>query len=344
MAALANTWITLEVIAVDAQITLKVNGKTTAEHRQSPDEEKSGSIMLYAEAGTGVKFRKVEIKELPTRNTGSEKQQAARTAPPKEITNSIGMKLVAIPPGKFTMGSSATELNRGDDERQHDVEITKPFCLGTREVTQQQFKNVMGYNPSFFSKEGTARPGESYQADSQPAGRKANVPADTSNYPVENVSWHEAVEFCRRLSDWRGEQGRSYRLPTEAEWEYACRGGISGKPYIFGDAIEPLLANFGGRIGTTCEVGSYKPNGFGLYDMHGNVHEWCLDWYDKDYYANSPSKDPQGPAVAGTDRVYRSSCLGCAAEKCRSACRRSKVPGGRHFTIGFRVAFVPMGK
>src|SRR4029079_2436464 len=135
-------------------------------------------------------------------------QTRPESVPKKWITNSIGMKLMLIPEGKFVMGSPASELNRAADESQHVVEITQPFYLGTCEVTQVQYRSVMGSNPSWFSSQGD--------------GKTRVSGVDTDFFPVENVSWNEALEFCRRLGE---QEGRAYRLPTEAEWEYASRAG-----------------------------------------------------------------------------------------------------------------------
>jgi formylglycine-generating enzyme required for sulfatase activity len=185
----------------------------------------------------------------------------------KEIVNSIGMKLVLIPAGTFKMGSPREEADRRNDEAQHDVEITKEFYLGTYEVTQQHFKDVMGYNPSYFSKDGMGKTGEKYGW--KPAGGKARVPADTSNFPVENVSWEEANEFCEKLTAKSSERGRKYRLPTEAEWEYSCRGGAPAyRVFHFGNSLCSKQANFDGVqpygeankgdcLKRTCKVGSY---------------------------------------------------------------------------------------
>jgi uncharacterized protein (TIGR02996 family) len=170
-----------------------------------------------------------------------------------ELVNSLGMKLVLIPPGTFQMGSPAGEEGRDDGEGPlHEVELTRPFYLGAYQVTQRQFKRVTGYNPSFFSNDGTRRAGATYDFG-DPAGGKANVARlDTSDYPVELVSWDEAVEFCRQLTEKeRNERkiGREqeYRLPSEAEWEYSCRGGAaSSQPFHFGDTLSSDLANFNG--------------------------------------------------------------------------------------------------
>lgn len=214
------------------------------------------------------------------------------------LTNSIGMRFAGIPAGTFTMGVQ----DRGNDQQPprecppHEVTITHGFWLGECEVTQGQFQEVMGRNPS------------AYATDASDA-------ESTDDFPVEQVTWHDAVAFCERLSELDQEKaaGRSYRLPTEAEWEYACRSSTS-EPYTWsarraagddsGEAagIEPALP--------VTKVGSYRPNSLGLYDMRGNVWEWCGDWFDRAYYLRSPKSDPQGPAtgylkvVRGGDWVF----------------------------------------
>ena len=189
----------------------------------------------------------------------------------KSITNSIGMKLVLIPAGKFMMGSPKDEQNRRNNEEQHEVEITQPFYMGMYTVTQAEYQQVMGKNPSWFSVTGI--------------GKDKVQGMDTSRFPVEMVSWENAVEFCRKLSGLseEKEEGRKYRLPTEAEWEYSCRAGTTTRFYS-GDSDESLagVANFdGSKVGMPTPVGRFNPNAFGLYDMHGNVSQWCADWYGR---------------------------------------------------------------
>ena len=253
-------------------------------------------------------------------------------APPGAvITNSIGMKLALIPPGSFVMGSPEGERGRFDHEGpQHEVEITRPFYLGVFAVTQEEFKRVMGMNPSCFSPDGT--------------GKETVAGLDTRRFPVENVSWNEAVEFCRTLSRLPEEKrsGRTYRLPTEAEWEYACRAGTD-TAFHYGNY---LLGNWGGGLlymrdespflGRTCPVGSYPANAFGLYDMHGNVREWCADWYEEGYYRRSSKKDPAGPKK-GQSHVARGGSWFGIDEACRAASRLGFVPGTRSHDLGFRV-------
>jgi formylglycine-generating enzyme required for sulfatase activity len=182
---------------------------------------------------------------------------------------------------------------------------------------------------------------------------------NTDDFPVETVSWNDAVEFCKKLSERAAEKkaGRKYRLPTEAEWEYSCRGGASSSYQVFhfGNSLSSKQANFNGNypyggadkavfLNRTCKVGSYTKNRFGLHDMHGNVWEWCSDWYDKDYYAKSSRRDPQGPSK-GSSRVLRGGGWSDRGLNCRSAFRNGiSEPADRVISMGFRVALVPAGR
>jgi formylglycine-generating enzyme required for sulfatase activity len=209
---------------------------------------------------------------------------------------------------------------------QHKVRITKPFCLGVYEVTQAEYEKLMGGNPSHFSKGGS--------------GAEEVSGEDTSRHPVENVRWEDAVEFCKRLS---AKEGKAYRLPTEAEWEYACRAGATTL-YSFGD--DPTsLAEYAWHSGNSDDkphsVGQKKPNAWGFHDMHGNVWEWCVDWYG--LYGSEEVSDPWGPET-GTTRVIRGGCRGCAAESCRAAFRFGSEPWNGNDDLGFRVAADPSGK
>ena len=248
--------------------------------------------------------------------------------------NSIGMTFVLIPPGEFDMGSTEAEVVKllaeakatkqpswysdrlPAEAPKHRVRITRPFHLGMFEVTQGEYERVMGTNPSH------------HKGDPR--------------RPVERVTWHEAVEFCRSLSSLEAEQvaGRSYRLPTEAEWEHACRAGTTTAWYS-GDEESGLksVAWYGfGWGGRSHPVGQKKPNAWGLYDMHGNVWEWCSDWHDTTYYANSPPEDPTGPA-SGSRRVVRGGSWFHNAPISRSAYRNPDRPSFRSHSYGFRVAF-----
>ncbi len=251
-------------------------------------------------------------------------------AEPPTVTNSIGMKLVLIPQGRFTMGSPVEEEGSEDDETPHPVTLTADFYLGVTEVTQEQFRRVTGSNPSNYQ--------GNKAAELNPRTGRVVRAVDTASYPVENVTWPEAVEFCRKLSALPGEQqsGRVYRLPTEAEWEYACRAG-SKTAYSFGPAVDKLAEHawFDQNTKTPKPVGTRKPNAWGLHDMHGNVWEWCADWMG-DYPATAVTA-PSGPDK-GTDRVVRGGGWDIDAAACRSAYRDGGEPTTRLESLGFRVA------
>ena len=243
-----------------------------------------------------------------------------------DLGNNVKMRLVLIPAGKFMMGSPATEAGRSRDEGpQHEVTISKPFYMGVFEVTQEQYEQIMGVNPSGFK------------------GAKN---------PVEDVSWDDAVEFCRKLS---ARTGKKVMLPTEAQWEYACRAGTT-TAFHTGDALKPGQANaaFPSNPGVwdrimawvgkssaqktiqTAPAGSFPPNGFGLYDMHGNVWEWCSDWHAGSY-ANAKNQDPAGPD-SGSYRVLRGGSCDNPQQSCRSATRCGGPPDTRGNSLGFRIA------
>jgi uncharacterized protein (TIGR02996 family) len=228
--------------------------------------------------------------------------------------NSLGMTFALIPPGVFRMGSPEDEPDRFDDESPlHEVEITKPFYLGVHQVTQQQYEAVTGETPSRFRGDGA--------------------------FPVENVSWTEADRFCRSLSALPEEKKakRTYRLATEAEWEYACRAGASAQPYHFAYELLPSRANFeAGGLHRPQPVGSYPPNVWGLYDMHGNVWEWVSDWMAVDYYHQSPRRDPRGPDEDDS-RGFRGGAWCSEPRLCRSACRSADSEDFRADYLGFRV-------
>jgi formylglycine-generating enzyme required for sulfatase activity len=230
----------------------------------------------------------------------------------EEKTNSLGMEFVLIPAGSFTMGSGKSfEDAWGDETPAHRVNISKDFYLGKYEVTQSQWEAVMGGNPSKFK------------------GR---------NNPVEMVSWDDVQEFIKKLNQKEG--SNKYRLPTEAEWEYAARAGTTST-YSFGDDAGALgrYAWYWDNSGeTTHPVGQKEPNGWGLYDMHGNVWEWVRDWYGE--YSGSPVTDPQGPS-SGSSRVYRGGAWFPFAGGCRSAFRFYDTPVTRYSNLGFRLAFSP---
>jgi len=271
----------------------------------------------------------------------------AKPSPVETIRNSIGMQLATLPLGAFQMGSPPSEPDRNGDERQHEVRLTRPVSMGVTEVTQEQWSKVMG--TGYAPPEGVhpnEESGRRYLGPSLPA----------------YVSWDEAAEFCRRLGV---AEGRCYRLPTEAEWEHACRAGTTS-PFHSGDVLTPSAANVdippqdsstashdpesgkgsSGKAqgpqaaGRPMPVASFPPNAWGLYDMHGNVMEWCADWAG-DYPLESAT-DPEGPP-SGSKRILRGGSWDAYARVARSANRLSQFPVIRTDTIGFRVVLDPDG-
>jgi formylglycine-generating enzyme required for sulfatase activity len=224
--------------------------------------------------------------------------------------------MVQIPGGSFMMGSPASEKGRTQDESpQHQVNVPA-FSMGKYVVTQAQYQQIMGNNPSGFS--GAER-------------------------PVEKVSWNDAVDFCEKL---RQKTGREYRLPSEAEWEYACRAGTT-TPFHFGETITTDLANYNGNytyasepkrkyLQETTDVGSFPPNAFGLYDMHGNVWEWCQDdWHDN--YSNAPKDGSVWTSQSGITKLLRGGSWTYTPANCRSASRYHSNLGSYNLSFGFRV-------
>jgi len=275
-------------------------------------------------------------KEEPPKKAGDEVPKKTEVAvakkpevPPleKSWTNSVGMKLLLIPAGEFIMGSPAGESGQGTNETPHPVSIRRPFYLAAHEVTQRQFQEVTSRNPSHFSPQGP--------------GRERLGQVDPLKLPVEKVTYADAVDFCEKLAAQPAEKaaGRSYRLPTEAEWEYACRAGTKTR-FWSGDELSPkqALCDFGSAGGVPqpkrpATVGLLAANPWGLFDMHGNVAEWCSDWYTD---APAGGADPQGPAQ-GTDRVLRGGGFYVTPAKCRSADRFRAPPETSDIAVGFRV-------
>jgi formylglycine-generating enzyme required for sulfatase activity len=277
----------------------------------------TGSIVVmqnkYQPKGRACKILIDAIEPpLSSRQTPTGTAQAKPPVSEMEtLTNSIGMKLRLIPAGGFTMGDDSGDA---DERPAHRVTITKPFYLATHEVTNDHYRRVMGDVQS------------AWKAD---------------DHPVETVSWEDAVTFCRELSNLPEERrtGRVYRLPTEAEWEYACRAGTATR-YSCGDTERDLdaFAWFPwGANQKTHAVGQKKPNDWGLFDMHGNVWEWTGDWYSAGYYAEAAGSDPQGPP-GGSFRVIKGGSWNDSARLCRSAVRFSVAPSDKLRVLGFRIA------
>jgi formylglycine-generating enzyme required for sulfatase activity len=264
----------------------------------------------------------LEKFENPSNERGILKEPTKKESSGKEEVIDLGkdvkLEMVLIPAGKFLMGGKKipvdpfsnikVEQPPEDELPQHEVTLTKSFYMGKYEVTQEQWVEIMGENPSRLK------------------GRKL---------PVSDVSWEDCQEFIKKLN---GITKGKYRLPTEAEWEYACRAGTSTE-YSFGAKITPKDANYYRGIGKPIEVGSYKPNAFGLYDMHGNVLEWCEDWYGD--YPKGAVTDPKGPAT-GKYPVFRGGSFNCNELRTRSSFRNSDFPPAffAEFT-GFRLARTP---
>ncbi len=237
-----------------------------------------------------------------------------------DLGGGVKLELVWVEPGSFQMGSPSNESDRDDDETQHRVTLTKGYWMGKYEVTQRQWQQVMGSNPSSFKQSGL-------------------------DAPVESVSWNDCQSFIKKVNS--RTSGDGFRLPTEAEWEYACRAGTT-TPFHYGSRLDASMANFDGNYPyggaskgeyrkKTTKVGSFRPNAFGLYDMHGNVWEWCQDW--KDDYPSGSATDPVGFS-SGSSRVLRGGSWNDRARFCRSAFRFRSDPSFRYVTVGFRVVFL----
>jgi formylglycine-generating enzyme required for sulfatase activity len=272
---------------------------------------------------TGVEEVRRLVQEalacLPGRDNGAARPRSSILAPsPAPFTNSLGMRFVWVPPGSFRMGSPAGEHERRPDETPHTVTLTRGFYLGVHPVTQAQWRAVMDSMPSRFSGD---------------------------DRPVERVSWEDCQAFCARMARL---DGNPYRLPTEAGWEYGCRAGTT-TPFHFGEALATDQANFDGndvyRPGEkgefrreTTAVGLFAANAWGLYDLHGNVFEWCSDWYGP--YPDEDAVDPAGPAE-GSFRVLRGGSWFSAPWYCRSAYRYWADPSFGDAHIGCRICFIP---
>ena len=233
----------------------------------------------------------------------------------------LSMEMLWVKPGSFEMGSPSSEKNRNVDETPHMATLTDGFWLGKHEVTQSQWEKVMGSNPSSFK---------------------------GGDLPVETVPWTEVIAFCDKLTASERAAGRlpagmAYQLPTETQWEYACRAGTK-TAFSFGDNLTSDQANIRGGPGETTDVGKYPANGWGFYEMHGNVSEWCADWYGS--YPSGAVSDPVGPAV-GSYRVRRGGSWLYSASEARSAHRSRTEPALSHYisgSLGFRLSLRPASK
>jgi len=267
-----------------------------------------GALLLI---GGGLGLWGINSSHVDPTPEWNPKPDPASIVKPEAKPNELGMEMVRIPAGTFLMGSPKDEKGRKADEGpQHQVTISQAFWMGKYPVTQKQWQDLMGSNPSRF----------------ESAGPDA---------PVEMVSWNDAQKFIQRLNERQREW--TYRLPTEAEWEYACRAGTTGPRYGELDAL--AWYNKNSNEVNHHPVGQKQPNAFGLYDMLGHVSQWCQDWYGVTYYQDSPSVDPPG-APSGQHRMYRGGSSDTRAEWNRSASRLANTPNTLHFWVGFRVVAV----
>ena len=306
-------------IETDDGLTAEETGKAyLSEAGLKKSEEDRQATLKKTEEDRQARLKKTE------EDIQAAKTQFARLAKEKtlDLGNGVKMELVLIPAGKFMMGSPVGEKGHQENEGpQHEVMITKLFYMGKYAVTQEQYEAVMGQNPSHFI---------------------------GSKNPVEEVSWDDAQAFCKKLS---GQTTDRVRLPTEAEWEYSCRAGTR-TAYYSGDTDKDLdrVAWYGANSkGTTHPVGQKEANAFKLYDLHGNVWQWCQDIYGEDYYGKSEAENPQGPSQ-GMDfpdvadkavRLLRGGSWGNNPMNYRSAYRYRYDPGLRSLNVGFRVVVVP---
>ena len=329
-------------IARGASFNTPPNGSRVAFRRGHPANSRSfaGGFRIVVRLGPLVP--EVDKEAIAVKDDSKGKFDPVKLVSlPKHMELDVGnskLKLVRIDPGKFSMGSPKTEIGRNNDEELHDVEITQPFYMGVCEVTKGQFRTFV-------------------EAEQYKAVRwQKTLYQQTDEHPVVNVNWHEAMAFCAWLSR---KEGVTVDLPTEAEWEYACRAGTKTR-YFPGDADVSIKRhaniadqafsvgapkgfpniNFNDGYRYTAPVGRFQENAWGLHDMHGNVWEWCRDWYDKDYYKISPRIDPRGPSE-GSLRVARGGCWNSPPNAYRSAVRFGHAPGAAGDGDGFRVVVRP---
>jgi formylglycine-generating enzyme required for sulfatase activity len=256
--------------------------------------------------------------------TGYRKVKVLAATHTADLNSSVQLEMLWVKPGTFTMGSPVGETGRGTNEIEHNVTLTQGFYLGKYEVTQAQYEAVMTGNSDGLS--------------ATPSFRSNNP-----NRPVESVSWDDVQIFLTRLN--ASEQaaghlptGWSYVLPTESQWEYACRAGTT-TAYSWGATIATSNANYlSSGISQTTDVGQYGANPWGFFDMHGNVYEWCADWYDATYSTGSLVIDPTGP-TSGSSRVIRSGSYHHEGRILRSSSRSYFSTNNRYLTIGFRLSF-----
>jgi formylglycine-generating enzyme required for sulfatase activity/serine/threonine protein kinase len=400
-----GTWFTGEVIAAGPQIIVRIDGRTTANFEDAERLYTKGHIALQVwNPQTVVQFRKIEIKELPATSAAAAAANNASPQPavapfdaaqakshqgkwaahlgiPVEVTNSLAMRLCLIPPGEFTMGSSAGEqrsaldsleqtmrrVDQGDEQGRvayvesirtlvasegpaHRVALTAPYFLSATEVTESQFEAFVKATNYVTSAEQSEKGGivwgrAGHESSKEFQWRNPGRIPRTPDHPVTQVSYDDALAFCRWLSE---KEGVRYELPTEAQWEFACRAGTQS-PWFFGSnpaeidqyawaevRVDPSITEFEFHA-----VGQKRPNAFGLFDMHGNVQEWCRDWFSLVAYSVGREVDPTGPQTPDAEqiRVVRGGSI-FLPEDLRSAIRRRASLQYAENGLGFRVAVV----
>jgi formylglycine-generating enzyme len=361
----------------DSQIVQ--TGESETDPAKTPAVMNAGLSAMATEISTDVRDRPASL--CAPFNVAAAKSARAWWASglklPTELTNSVGAKLVLIPAGEFYMGSTPMEIGHvrhidptfkkeweQEEQPQHHVRIGRPFFISAHEITKGEFAQFVRATSYQTDAKRDGKGGCGFDAvtgefkqDPIYDWQNTGFP-QTDRDPVVNVSWNDAVAFC----EWMTRREKAvYRLPTEAEWEYCCRAGTTTQFYC-GDDPEalPSTANvadatlkqkfhnwtaIAARDGFafTAPVGSFQANAFGLFDMHGNVWEWCHDWYAKGYYARSAENDPQGP-LRGTVRVFRGGSWYDSAALCRSTFRNWDVPTYRDYFLGFRVVAIAPGR
>ncbi|MDF1811676.1 MAG: formylglycine-generating enzyme family protein [Verrucomicrobiales bacterium] len=286
--------------------------------RDGKIEPAKGALVLAERFATMEKDAEAALQESRVSRLGmkSESEFEGKTAG-EEMRNSLGMKLCWIPAGKFTMGSPPGEEGHNpNQETQVEVRMTRGYWIGKYEVTKGEYKKLTGINQSSF-------------------GRLSE------DGPVDKVSWNEAVAFCKALSEREKSklpEGWAYRLPTEAQWEYACRAGEKGR--FCGDNIDEVGWYKANSEGSPQEVGKKKANAWGLHDVHGNVREWCQDWMTGELEGG---RDPDGPS-SGTARAVRGGCWNYPHGASRAAQRSGQLPTDKVYDLGFRVVLSPLSK
>lgn len=311
-------------LLIEDSIVNKFNQITYTLEDPSPDSEVLANCLndakfifeYYIESYKSKNInQKAPLQEENQSQVIEDKKKTKSTVISKNFTNSIKMEFSLIPPGEFVMGALPTDKDANDDESPiHKVRITKSFYISKFLTTQGNWKSIMNNNPSFFKKLG-------------------------DDNPIERVSWYLIQDFIKRLNEKEKLKPKEgYRLPTEAEWEYVCKAGSSTKYYHSNksDLLEEYAWFSYTSNRSTQVVGTKKPNAFGIYDMLGNVREWCHDWYDPKYYQKSPVNDPQGPAK-GEFKTMRGGSWHCVPRLTRTTQRYHHIPSSKSFLIGFRL-------